>query len=539
MEGSAMRMSIPLLVLLACAAPLSAQDHQHHHPAGADVGTVSFETSCDPAVRSDFERAVAMLHSFWFEAAETAFGEVAAADPGCSMAHWGLALTYWGNPFVGQLPIPARFELGAAAARRAVELAAGATAREQAYARAAHALYEGDASLDAHARLGAHAAAMRELASGHGDDAEAVIFLGRALVATAPASDLEFTRQREAAELLEPLFVQQPHHPGVAHYLIHAFDAPPLAEHGLEAALVYASIAPSAPHALHMPSHIFTRLGRWDESIETNLRSAAAEPVPSAAVHPLDYLVYAYLQQGRDAAAHEIVSGTVQLEDRFYGGILGYNFAAMPARYALERSAWSDAARLELPTGAAPPFVAAITHFARGIGAARSSAPARAREEAAALERLRDELSQRGDPYWPTVVDAQRLAVAAWIDFAEGRVADALRTAARAAEVEESVEKHPVTPGPLLPARELYGDMLMELERYADAQHAYERNLQREPRRARSTAGAARAAERAGAVAAARSHYEALLELMTDADSPRPELRAAREFLGRDGARPR
>jgi hypothetical protein len=430
------------------------------------------------------------------------------------------------------MPPRPNFEAGAAAARRAVELTANATAREQRFARAAQALYAGDASLDAHARLAAHAAAMRELAREHGTDSEVRAFLARALIATASASDMEFTRQLEAAQLLEPLFREAPDHPGLAHYLIHAYDAPPLAEQGLAAARAYADIAPAAPHALHMPSHIFTRLGYWDESIEMNLRSAAAEAVPDAAVHPFDYLVYAYLQQGRDDAAQAVVSKAIQLDDRFYGGVIGYNFAAMPARYALERDAWSDAARLPVATGGAP-FVIAISHFARGIGLSRSGNAAAARAELTALEAQRDELTQRGDPYWPVVVDAQHLAVAAWIEYADGGVAEALRKAERAAELEETVEKHPVTPGPLLPARELYGDMLVLAGRYADAQREYERTLMREPRRARSTFGAARAAERAGNMAAARAHYSALLELMAKADAGRPELAAARAFLAR------
>jgi tetratricopeptide (TPR) repeat protein len=527
-----MRRLLPLLFTAVAATGAAAQDHQHHEPAGGQVGSLTFATSCAAAVQPQFERAAAMLHSFWFEAAHAEFSAVADADPTCGMAHWGLALTLWGNPFTWQVPPADNFAAGTAAARRAVTLTAAATPREQRFARAALALYDGDASLDGHARLRAHADAMREVAAHHGDDPEAVIFLGRAIVATAPASDLEFTKQLEAAALLEPLFAEHPDHPGLAHYLIHAYDAPPLAEQGLEAARAYADIAPSAPHALHMPSHIFTRLGLWDESIEMNLRSAAAEPVPTAAVHPFDYLVYAYLQQGRAADARAIVRQAVQLEDRYYGGILGYNFAAMPARFALERGDWDEAARLELP-GAGAPFVRAVTRFARGIGLARSGNADAARAELNALQGLQDELQQQGDPYWPVVVEGQRLAVAAWIEFADGRTEDALRTAARAVEVEESVEKHPVTPGPLLPARELRADMLMSLGRHDDARREYERNLEREPRRLRSVFGAARAAELAGDATAARAHYTALLELMAAADADRPEPAAARAFLGR------
>ena len=519
------------LAIVTSAGAAAAQDHQHHAP-GAQVGTVAFATSCDAAVQQRFEQAVAMLHSFWFDAAEEAFTAVAEADPSCGMAQWGLAMTRWGNPFTWQLPPQPNLEAGATAARRAVELTADATEREQHFARAALALYDHPAGTDANARLRAHAAAMRTVGARFGDaDPEATIFLARSIVATAPASDMEYRHQLEAAALLEPLFAEQPDHPGLAHYLIHAFDAPPIAERGLAAARAYADIAPSAPHALHMPSHIFTRLGLWDESIEINRRSAAAEPVPDAAVHPFDYMVYAFLQQGRNREAREIVDKAVQLEDRYYGGVLGYNFAAMPARFALERDAWAEAARLELPTGGAP-FVAAVTRFARGIGAARSGDAAAARAEAAALASLRDELQQQGDPYWPVVVDAQHLAASAWAEYADGRTDEALRLAARAAEVEETVEKHPVTPGPLLPARELYADMLLDAGRYADAKQQYEKTLEHEPRRARSTFGAARASEQSGDDIAARAHYRTLLEIMERADAGRPEVARARAVVG-------
>jgi hypothetical protein len=414
-----------IIVGLSAAAPSSAQDHQHPH-AGEEVGQVTFDVSCAPGVQADFNRAVAMLHSFWFEAAEAAFTGVAEADPGCGMAQWGLALTYWGNPFTGLVPQPAMFERGAAAARRAVELTAASTERERLFAAAAAALYEADAGAG-HDRLRAHAEAMRRLAA-QSDDDEVSIFLARALIAVAPKSDTEFTLQLEAARRLEPLFESTPDHPGLAHYLIHAFDAPSLAQHGVAAARIYADLAPSAPHALHMPSHIFTRLGMWDESIATNRRSADAEPVPAAAVHPLDYMVYAYLQQGRDAEARAVVEGAITLEDRYYGGLMGYNFTAMPARYALERGAWSDAARLPPAVGALP-FVSAISHFARGLGAARSGDIAAARAELPALERLRDALLAQRDPDWPPVIEAQRLAVAAWIELAAGDTATALRLA--------------------------------------------------------------------------------------------------------------
>jgi hypothetical protein len=332
------------LTLAAMTAAFPAAAQHEHHGGKETLGRVSFPTSCAAAVQPEIDRAAAMLHSFWFDATHKAFDKIAAADPGCAMAHWGVAMTLWGNPFVRQ-PIPAeRQQAGLAAAERAIALASRATHREQMYIDAAAALWRDADTLDHIARLARHEQAMKALYEAHPEDSEAAMFYARAIIANAPPTDLEFKRQLYAASLLEPLFAKQPDHPGLAHYIIHTFDSPKLATHGLSAAKRYAAIAPAAPHALHMPSHIFTRLGYWDESIGTNRRSAAAEPDSNAAAHPNDYMVYAYLQQGRDADAWRVIARSREMADRYYGGILGYNAAAMPARYALERSAWKEAA---------------------------------------------------------------------------------------------------------------------------------------------------------------------------------------------------
>jgi hypothetical protein len=521
-----------ILAATVAASPVVAQHGPH--AGGETLGRVSFPASCAAAVQPDIDRAAAMLHSFWFDAAHKAFDKIAAADPTCALAHWGIAMTLWGNPFVRQ-PIPAeRQQAGLAAAERAAALASRATHREQMYIDAAAALWRDAAKLDHLARLARHEQAMKALYEAHPDDSEAAMFYARAIIANAPPTDLEFKRQLYAASLLEPLFEKQPDHPGLAHYIIHTFDSPKLATHGLSAAKRYAAIAPAAPHALHMPSHIFTRLGHWDESIATNRRSAAAEPDSNAAAHPNDYMVYAYLQQGRDADAWRVIARSREMADRYYGSILGYNAAAMPARYALERSAWKEAAALPLPSKAAP-FVEAVPRFARAVGAARSGNTAQANTEIVALGALRDSLTAGNDAYWATIVEAQRLSASAWVARAEGRNDDALRLAGQGAELEETVEKHPVTPGPLLPARELEGDLLMELGRPADALRAYEKTLVREPRRARALFGAARAAEKSGDRSAARAHYEQLSRLMEGADAARAEVRIAREFLARQG----
>ncbi|CAN5708713.1 hypothetical protein BH23GEM9_BH23GEM9_17410 [soil metagenome] len=527
-SGSAL--SAVLLMFVAVSVPqAAAQDH--HHPAGdaAELGRVEFPTSCAAEVHAKLERAVAMLHSFWFDAALSEFDAIVAADAGCAMAQWGRAMTLMGNPMTRAAPPPAVLEEGRQAAARAKALAGGVTHREAMYIDAAVAFYEGgDAQL---ARMQALESALEALHRAHPEDREAAIFSARALVANADPADRTFARQLRAAGMLEPLFAAHPDHPGAAHYLIHAYDAPPLAERGVDAAQAYAAIAPAAPHALHMPSHIFTRLGYWDESIETNARSAQAEPDPNAAVHPMDYMVYAYLQQGRDAEAKSVVDRAVQNPDRFYADLLGYNFAAMPARYALERDAWAEAASLRLPTGV-PPYAEAVTRFARVVGAARSGRVEAAAPDLEALERLSRELTERGAVEWATRVAAQRLAAAAWLAHARGDSQTALKLAAEGADLEDTIEKHPVTPGPILPARELKADLLLELGRHAEAHREYEKTLEREPRRARSLYGAARAAELAGDRERARELYGDLLELMSRADEGRAALRAARRGTG-------
>jgi tetratricopeptide (TPR) repeat protein len=504
-----------LLALIPAAA--AAQDHVH--PAGKPekLGRVAFTVSCKPETQPRFERAVAMLHSFWFDAADKAFSDIAASDSTCALAYWGRAITLMGNPMTRQPASADRLQTGLALAQRARDLAAGASHREQMYAAAAMAYYENFAARDHLARMKSHEQAFNALRSMHPEDMEATIFYARTLVANAAPTDQTFKDQIAAGELLQPLFDKHPEHPGLAHYLIHAYDAPAIAQRGARAAQAYAGIAPDAPHALHMPSHIFTRLGYWDESIETNARSARAEPDSNAAVHPMDYMVYAYLQQGREREAKKIVDRAIVNSDRYYGGTLGYNFAAMPARFALEREAWAEAATLRLPT-AGSSWVRAITHFARAVGAARSNSVAQARVEHDSLSSLKAQLDKANDSYWATIVEAQRLAAASWIALASRDTTGALRLARAAAELEETVEKHPVTPGPILPARELEGDMLLLLGKHAEALGAYERTLVREPRRLRALAGAVKAAHKAGNHDAAHRHDTTLKELTSKAD---------------------
>jgi tetratricopeptide (TPR) repeat protein len=512
--------------LLVLTAPLDARAQDHDH--SGELGTVSFPVSCNAEAQEHMHRAVAMLHSFWFPEARSTFEAAAAADPGCGIAYWGAAMTYFGNPMAGGNAAASQGSGWEAAQRGA---AAGARSpRDQAYVDAALVLFRDYATRSNRERMQAYTAALSEIVERYPEDTEARIFHAIYLVATASPTDLSFTQQQRAAEGLIELFSEQPRHPGLAHYIIHAFDSPPLAANALEAARQYLGIAPAAPHALHMPSHIFTRLGYWDESIASNRRSADLEPAPGAKSHPLDYLVYAYLQQGRDEMASAAIQEIAGVSDGDYiaGTLGGYNALAMPARFALERDDWRTAAGLRvIPT--APP-AEAVTHFARGLGAARSGDVATARAAVAELERLVAALTAQNDPYWPIVVDAQRMAVLAWIAHAEGDHAEALYQARLAAEKEETVEKHPVTPGPLVPARELFGDLLAEHGDPAGALAAYQATLEREPNRARTLIAAARAARAGGQGDLARTYYQAVVDLMDPASS-RPELREASQYL--------
>jgi tetratricopeptide (TPR) repeat protein len=515
--------SLVAFALLAAPRPTVAQDHVHVE----ELGSVSFPVTCNAEAQELMHRAVAMLHSFWFPEALRTFESAAAADPGCGIAHWGAALSHFGNPMGGGSGAESQ-ALGWASAQRAQQ-AGARSERDRAYVDAAVALFRDHDRLDNRARMRAYEGAMQAIVELHPEDTEARIFHAIFVVANAPPTDLTFAQQQRAAVVLNELYREHPNHPGLAHYIIHAFDSPPLAHHGLDAARQYLEIAPAAPHAMHMPSHIFTRLGYWDESIASNRRSADLETTPGGKSHPIDYLVYAYLQQGRDemaAAAIQEVGGNFQGE-YISGNLASYNALAMPARYALERDDWASAVQLRVtPT---TPSAEAVTRFARGLGAARLGDVTTARQEIAALEALVAALVAQNDPYWPIVVDAQRMAVAAWVAHAEGRHTEALQLAREAADREEQVEKHPITPGPLIPARELLGDILMVHRQPAEALAAYEANLTREPNRLRTLVGAARAARAAGQDAVARRYYAAILELM-DPASARPELREAREL---------
>jgi tetratricopeptide (TPR) repeat protein len=530
----------PLFILLL-AAPVAAQVSDHEHAAPEKLGRVHFETSCSPEVAEAFDRAVALLHSFSFSTAKQAFLDVVAADPSCAMAHWGVAMTQWSNPFSLQRSAATLADGHAAAARAAAT--GNPTPRERAYIAAVAELYRDYETVDQRTRVVAYEKAMERLHEEYPDDREATAFYALAINQTALPTDKTYSQQLKAAALLEELFAEDPEHPGLAHYIIHAFDHPPLAARALDAARRYASIAPSAPHALHMPSHTFTRVGSWQESIDTNIasaRTALRDGSTAEALHAMDYQAYAYLQTGQDAAAHGVVNEAPRIVAQLDLGALGgaappvaglYAAAAIPARYAMERGAWSDAAALELnPTPFA--YVDAITHFARAVGAARSGNVPAAKSDAEALRTLGEKLSNAKESYWAEQLRIQREVALAWIAFAEGRQDEALDRLREAAAAEDRTDKSAISPGPLAPARELLGEMLLAVGKPAEALEELEATLGKEPNRFRATLLAARAAGKAGDTAAARKHYAELVAICKAGDSPgRPELREAREAL--------
>jgi hypothetical protein len=515
------------LLLGFVAAPASAADEHAGHPV---LGTVHFPVTCTPEAQQAFDEAMKLQHSFWYKAAHDAFSEVLRRDPECVMAYWGIAMTLLTNPFS---PPPAQnLAEGWAVLEQARELGAKSQ-RETDYIAALSEFYRDADTKDHRARVLAYEAAMAQLHARYPEDPEAAIYYALALNVAALPTDKTYAKQLQAAEILEAEVVRQPDHPGVVHYLIHTYDYPPLAERGLEAANRYAELAASAPHALHMPSHIFTRLGLWDRSIETNRRSAEvarAGKEVTGELHARDYMVYAYLQTGQDEAARQAIAEAQQFAGAELPSPAGpFALAAMPARLAMERSAWAEAANLT-PQPSKFAFADAITHFARAVGLARSGEPEAAAADVEALQRLADAL-RASSPYWAEQVDIQRTAAMAWIADAEGRRAEALELMRKAAEIEAGTEKHALTPGPLAPAREQLAELLLAADRPADALKEYEAVQQVEPNRFRALAGAGRAAELAGDRALAKRYYGQVVELTASADALRPEIEVARAFV--------
>ena len=533
-----MKIAVLTLVSILFLPPMVAAQHEQHG-AGAKLGTVNFATSCQAGTRADFNRAVALLHSFEYRPAMEMFTKVLGADPSCAVAYWGIALCHWGNPF-GGLKAGPLLERGRDAAQKG--LATGTpTARERAFIAAVGELYKDAATVPHRTRTLAYAAAMEAVQRDYPDDLEAQIFYALAVNQTAVATDKTYAPQLKAASILEPLWKLHPDHPGLPHYIIHAYDHPPLAAKALEAARRYSDIAPSAPHALHMPSHTFTRVGYWTESVETNIKSeqtALQQNVIGEALHAMDYQAYAYLQLAQDQKAKAVLDRmpavAAKLDLNAMGGAAApvagiYARNAIAARYALERGAWAEAAALQLQPSPFP-HADAITHYARALGAARSGQPAAAKADVERLAALRDAAAAAKDAYWTEQVDIERQIATAWIAFAEGRKDEGLRLIRAAADAEDATDKAAISPGPIAPARELLGEMLLEAGNAKDALVAFEATMLKEPNRFRGAYGAARAAEALGNRAAAAKYYRQVVAIAKGSDNLRPELKRARSF---------
>lgn len=538
------------LLLAGLASTARAHDEAEHQRGEANlerVGKVAFPVTCRADQQKMFEQAVAVLHSFWYEESERLFREVLEADPSCAIALWGVAMSLY-HP-LWQPPDPASLKLGVEAVAQATRIGAR-TERERDYIAAIGRFYADSDKRDHQTRARDYMEAMRELTTKYPADSEAAVFYALALLGTASPTDQTYTNQKIAGPILERIFETQPDHPGVAHYIIHSYDNAVMAPRAIAAARHYSRIAPLVPHVQHMPSHIFTRIGAWEDSVQSNLASAKASKLyeensqPGEVyyeyLHALDYLEYAYLQLGQFTKAAAVVKEATSIAkvkpEAFQAA---FAFATIPARFALEQRRWADAARLEFRAAGIPLERFAIAHaeycFARGLGAARSGELELARTELGNLRAVHGRMVAARDP-WATQVEAESLGVAAWLAYAEGSPAQAEKLLRQAADLEDGAEKHPVTPGELLPAREMLGELLVELKRPQDALKEYVVSLRMSPNRMNGYLGAARAAIAAGDEQSARIYYRRLLDLARHAD-PGPELDQARTYLEKTGGR--
>ncbi|UEM14780.1 hypothetical protein J4G43_011330 [Bradyrhizobium barranii subsp. barranii] len=495
------------------------------------LGSVHFQTSCNDVAQRRFDRGMRYQHSYWYANAKEIFEEAIKADPTCSMAYWGIALTYMDNPH-NAIPRP-NLAPGLAAIMKAKEIGA-ATERERDYIDALMVMYADYDKIPHVQRMRMLRDAQARVAAKYPDDDEAQIAYAITLNTSADLNDKTYAQQIKGAAILEPISRRLPMHPGVTHYLIHLYDYPALAQKGLDAANRYAKIAPAAPHAQHMPSHIYTRVGYWKESIDSNVASvkaAMAEKSVGNYLHAQDYMVYAYLQLGQDKQARAVIDDMIKETDfKATVAAADYALAASPARYAIDRGDWEGASQLPVRPSNLN-FAMAVTHFARALGAARSGKPEAAKAEIQKLAELRDKLQDAKDNYWSGIVDIQRQVAVAWVLYAEGKYDEALNAMSAAADAEDKTEKHVITPGPLAPARELYGFMLLDRGMAKEALAAFEATKAKEPNRLHAFAGAAKAAEALGDREAARQNCQQLVTLTASADSERPEVAAAKQYL--------
>ncbi len=528
MQKTSFAAAIAIAAATALPAPAIAQDD-----AEKQFGIVHFETSCNETAQRRFDRAMRYQHSFWYQSSKEIFEDTLKADPECGIAYWGIALSLLWNPHV---PAPAKNLTEGAAAIASAKRVGAKTQRERDFIDALAVMYADHDKVPHGARVQAYLKAMEALAARYPNDDEAQIFYGITLNVAASPSDKTYANQLKGAAMLEAIFKRQPRHPGVAHYLIHLYDTPVLAGKGLDAARLYATIAPGASHAQHMPSHIFTRVGYWKELIASNQEAQRVAKQAKEAhdqLHAMDYQVYAYLQLGQDQAAKAVLDEMATVSgfaETFLPG--PYAMAVSPARYAVERRDWKAAA--ELPVRPSPlAHVQAMTHFARALGAARSGNAAGAKADIDKLAELRDKLIAAKDGYWSEQVNIQWQVASAWALYAEGKFDEALTAMSAAADAEDRTEKHPVTPGVPTPARELYAEMLLERSKPKEALAAFEATLAKEANRLGATLGAGKAAEKLSDTAKARDYYAKVVALAQNADATRTDVADARAFLAK------
>ncbi|HST10207.1 MAG TPA: hypothetical protein VLL05_07510 [Terriglobales bacterium] len=489
-----MRKASGILLIVLLASFSSTAQESHNHGVPEKLGTVSFPVSCSPKAGEDFDRGVALLHSFGYRAAETVFRSVAEADPHCAMAHWGIAMSYFHQLWEPAL-VPATIPTGLKAVQKAQQIGTRSV-RERKFIDALALIYKDADTVPYRTRAANYEQAMRGLASQFKEDVEVQVFYALALLANASPADKAHEKQKQAADVLEPLYPKVPQQPGIPHYLIHAYDNAELAARGLPFAKVYSQVAPSAPHALHMPSHIFTRLGLWPDSISSNLaarEAAKAQGDIGEEMHAMDYLVYAYLQGGREAEAGQVVQQLQKMSNLNASEFkAAYASTAMPVRYIVERGQWAEAANLD-PPSEGPPQVIAIAIWARGMGLARSARATFAHGEIYKLRSLEQGLRASGNDYWATQVKILAGEVSAWCAQAEGKKDDAVTLMRAAADEEDAIEKLPVTPGPIIPAREQLGTLFIEQGDSAKAAKEFEAALKDAPGRQGALQGLAKA----------------------------------------------
>jgi tetratricopeptide (TPR) repeat protein len=528
-----------LVCAIFCGAMLADDEHHNHHEdlTTTQLGSVSFPVSCAPAVQKSFERGVALLHSFWYEEAEKEFKQIAVDDPNCAMAHWGVAMSLWHQ--LWNNPDPDVIEKGLDQVHEAKESGGSTTPRERAYISAISVYYANSKKLNHLARAKAYSDAMKKVYESYPDDHEAAAFYALSLLASEPPNDTTFANRKQAAAILEKLFAIEPDHPGVAHYLIHSYDKPELAQLGLPAARRYAQIAPAAPHALHMPSHIFARVGLWQDDIDSNLASIAASRKTAAMgmggeghqFHAMDFLFYAYMQSGRDADAKALIEDIRAMpnkKDDMYGK--GYDphmaaLAHLTALYPIEMHDWSAAASL-MPMDVEGTVENYTIYWARAIGAAHLHKPDEVRKDIAAIDSIyQKHVKEKSD--FVDVIDGDRKEAQAWLFFAEGKYDDAVEALRPIADKEDATGDEPEG----IPAREMMADIFLEAKRPQQALAQYQIDLKLNPNRFDGLYGAARAAESAGWQSDANEYYAMLLKVCEKSNSTRPELTRAKELV--------